>query len=214
LWRRGTVEASDDHIYRDMREIVAPRHTAIVVWDVQNALVNRVFNQDEFLVNLKGFIGSARHFGVPLIYSRITPLPPQYESPFRTYMFMRRLGVDDPGKLPQFMLPGTPEAEIHPEVSPTFGDTVLNKHTASIFVGTHFETMMRNRGVNTILFTGIATEIGIDSSARDSANRGFYTAVVEDCVSSPDKEMHESALKTLRSVCLVVRSADVVKQWP
>jgi len=72
---------------------------------------------------------------------------------------------------------------------------------------------MRNRGVNTILFTGVSTEIGIDPSARDSANRGFYTIVVEDCVSSSDKEMHESAIKILRKVCLVIPSQDIVKEW-
>ena len=201
------------HIYRNLREIVDTQHTALVVWDVQNALVNRIFNQIEFLANLKAFIASARNSGLPLIYSKITPLPPQYESPFRTYMFMKRFGVDDPEKLPVFMRPGMPESEINEQVAPLDNDLVLNKHTASIFIGTHFENMMRNRGVNTILFAGISTEMGIDSSARDSANRGFYTIVIEDCVSSPDKDMHESALRTLKSVCLVLPSGDIIKEW-
>ena len=73
--------------------------------------------------------------------------------------------------------------------------------------------MLRNRGINTILFTGISTEMGIDSSARDSANRGFYTIVIEDCVSSPDKDMHESALRTLKSVCRVMPSIEIIKAW-
>ncbi len=97
--------------------------------------------------------------------------------------------------------------------APSPNDIVINKHTASIFIGTHFEHMMRNSGIKTLLFTGISTEIGIDSSARDAANRGFYTIVVEDCCSSPDKEMHESALKILRRICLVKSSKDIVKEW-
>ena len=128
-------------------------------------------------------------------------------------MFMKRSGVDDPDKLPVFMRPGTPDSEINEQVCPLENDLVLNKHTASIFVGTHFENMMRNSGINTILFTGISTEMVIDSSARDSANRGFYTIVVEDCVSSPDKDLHESALRTLKSVCLVMPSVDIIKAW-
>jgi len=208
------MEASGKHrIYRHLPEIVAPAHTALVVWDVQNALVNRIFNQAEFLANLRAFIASARKSALPLIYSKITPLPPQYESPFRTYMFMKRSGVDDPDKLPVFMRPGTPDSEINEQVCPLENDLVLNKHTASIFIGTHFENMMRNSGINTILFTGISTEMGIDSSARDSANRGFYTIVVEDCVSSPDKDLHESALRTLKSVCLVMPSVNIIKAW-
>ena len=128
-------------------------------------------------------------------------------------MRMKRSGIDDPDKLPQLIRTDSPEAEIHDDVKPKDDDVVINKHTASIFIGTHFEHMMRNRGTNTILFAGISTEWGIDSSARDSSNRGFYTVVVGDCVSSSDKKMHDSALVTLKRVCLVVSSGDIRKEW-
>jgi len=209
-----TMKASGKSmIYRNLQEIVEPEHTALVIWDVQNALVNSVFNKEEFLHNLKLFIESARRNRIPIVYTKITPLPRYYESSWRIYMLMKRYGVDEPEKLPPFMEPGSPDSEIHGEVSPIDNDVIINKHTPSIFIGTHFENMMRNRGINTILFTGIATEIGIDSSARDSANRGFYTIVVEDCVSSTDKEMHESSLRTLKRVCLVELSKDIIKEW-
>jgi len=200
-------------IYKNLQEMVDPEHTALVVWDVQNALVNSIFNKEEFLQNLKLLIESARSKSIPIIYTKITPLPRHYESPWRIFMQMKRYGVSDPEKLPPFMQLGSPESKIHSEVSPIDNDVVLNKHTASIFIGTHFEYIMRNRGINTILFTGISTEFGVDSSARDSANRGFYTIVVEDCVSSVDKVMHESALRTLSRVCLVIPSKDIMKEW-
>jgi len=200
-------------IFTQMKAIVDPTHTALVVWDVQNTLVDMIFNQETFLKNSKALIEKAREFRIPIIYTKITPLPREYESPFRTYMFMKRFGVNDPEKVPQFLVPGTPGAEIHKEVSPQKGDLVLDKHTASIFIGTHFEQMMRVSGVQTILFTGISTEMGIASSARDSSNRGFYTVVVEDCVSSSDREMHESALKLLKRVCIVASSEDLMKAW-
>ena len=200
-------------IHTQLKDIVDPSHTALVVWDVQNLLVERIFNREAFLKDSKSLIDKARKSQIPVIYTKITPLPREYESPFRTYMFMKRFGVDDPEKVPQFLIPGTPEAEIHQEIFPQKGDLVLDKHTASIFIGTHFEQMMRVKGIQTIIFTGITTEIGIASSARDSANRGFYTIVVEDCVSSPDKEMHESALKLLKRVCIVSSSQDLMKVW-
>jgi len=200
-------------IYRELKDIVAPEHTALVVWDVQNALVNMVFNREEFLASLKALISAARAKGVPVVYSKITPLPPQWDSPWRLYMNMRRFNVDDPAKLPAFLQPGTPESEIHADARPQPEDMVLNKHTASMFVGTHFENLMRNHGIDTLLFTGIATEIGVDSSARDAANRGFYTVVVEDCSSSGDKEMHSLSLKTLGRICLVMPSIDIIKAW-
>ncbi len=200
-------------IYRNLQEMVNPEHTVLVVWDVQNALVNRSFNKDDFLKNIKVLIKAARDSNIPLIYTKITPLPINYESPFRLYMQMKRSGITDLDKLPTFMSIGSPEAEIYSEVSPADNDIVLNKHTPSIFIGTHFENMMRNQGVDTIVFTGISTEIGIASSARDSANRGFYTVVAEDCVSTSNKEVHESTLKLLESICVVVPSQEIMKEW-
>ena len=157
----------------NLKEIIDPNHTALLVWDVQNLLINGIFNKKEFLKDLKSLIEIARVKNIPIIYSKITPLPRDYESSFRTYMFMKRFRIKDPEKLPRFLVPGTPEAEIPSEISPLNTDVVIEKNTASIFIGTNFEYLMRNRGIDTILFTGIATEFGVASSARDSCNRGF-----------------------------------------
>jgi len=200
-------------LYLDLREIIDPDHTALVVWDVQNLLVERAFNRETFLENTTTVIDAARKAGVPVIFSKILPLNRDYESPFRTFMMMRRFGIQDPEKLPLFLQPGTPESEIHEAVAPNENEIVLDKHTPSLFIGTHFEAMMRNRGIDTLIFTGITTEIGIASSARDAVNRGFYTIVVEDAVSSASEELHYACLKILKSVCLVESYQTIVGNW-
>ena len=200
-------------MYMNLKEIIDPNHTALLVWDVQNLLVNGIFNKKEFLKDLKSLIEIARVKNIPIIYSKITPLPRDYESSFRTFMFMKRFNIKDPEKLPRFLIPGTPEAEIPSEISPLNTDVVIEKNTASIFIGTNFEYLMRNRGIDTILFTGIATEFGVASSARDSCNRGFYTVVVEDCVSSFNQKMHEMTLDILKTICLVESSQNIIKEW-
>lgn len=196
-----------------MKDIIDPAHTALVVWDVQNLLVARIFNQTEFLNNLKTTINAARKAGVPVIYSKIVPLSRAYEAPSRTLMMMRMFGIEDPARLPLFLQPGTPEAQIHETVAPAQNDIVMDKHTASMFIGTHFESMMRNRGIETLLFTGIATEMGIASSARDAGNRGFYTVVVKDAVSSMDEKMHHGCLKILARIVLVEPSQKIIESW-
>jgi nicotinamidase-related amidase len=200
-------------IYETLQEIVAPKHTALVVWDVQNALVNNIFNKKDFLTNLKAVIRTAREKGVPIIYTKITPLSTDYNSSWSIYMMMKRYHVNDPAKLPEFLKPGSADAQISAEVVPSDNDVVINKHTASVFIGTHVEYMLRNKGIDTIVFTGIATEIGVASSARDASNRGFYPVVVNDCVSSMDKEMHDASLKVLSRLCIVVTSDEVIKEW-
>ena len=204
---------TDSRIMQTLPEIVSPEHTALVVWDVQNGMVKDIFNRDEFLRNTKQLIEEARRHRIPIFYTRITPLPRSLESPFRMFMMMRRLGIDDPEKLPVHLPAGSPQSEIHLEIAPREGDTVMDKNTASIFVGTNFENMLRNSGIKTVLFSGITTEIGIDSSARDAVNRSFYTIVISDCVSSQIEEMHQASLKTLTRVCLILPSGEITRAW-
>lgn len=200
-------------IYTELKEVISPEHTAIVVWDVQNLLVSRIFNKDEFIKNIQIFLEAARENNIPIIYSQITPLPREFESPSRIYGSMKQFGVTDPDKIPQFLLPGSIEAEIHNSVSPHEGDVVLHKNTASIFIGTNFENLMRNSCIESIIFTGISTEYGISSSARDAANRGFFSIVASDCVSSGNEEMHLASLKILKRMCIIKSSADLMEKW-
>ncbi len=186
-------------ILSDFKEIIEPEHTALVVWDVQNLLVSRIFNREEFMKNLTGLIASARKVDVPIFFTKITPLPERFESAVR--LAQRRF----PGGLTQ--------EQMDLSIKPDEDDIVLLKNTANIFIGTNFELMIRNAGIQTIVFTGIATEIGIESSARDSLNRGFYTVVVEDAVSSADKAAHERSLANMRNMLMVRSSSEIAKMW-
>jgi nicotinamidase-related amidase len=189
-------------IYETLSEIVAPEHTCLVVWDVQNGLVGRVFDKDTYVSRLTPFVNAMRE-RVPVVYTLITSLPQHVQSGWGLYSRMRRFKVDDPAKLTGFLAKGTVDAEISTAVTPHEGDVILDKTTANIFVDTPFETMMRNRGIQSIVFTGIATEMGIETSARDAAARGFYPVIVRDGVSSMDREAHERSLQSLERLAIV-----------
>jgi nicotinamidase-related amidase len=197
-------------IYENLTEIVDPRHSCLIVWDVQIGLVDKIFNREKFLGNLKALIEGLRD-RMPVVYTLITPAPKEFQSSWYLYTMMRRFNVKEVGKLPHFMSPGSKEREIPEAVQPEDGDIILDKPTASIFIGTNFEYMMRNRSITTLIFTGIATEFGIESSVRDASNRGFYPVVVSDCVSSMDKDAHERSLKNLEKIVIVRNSAEILK---
>jgi nicotinamidase-related amidase len=198
-------------LYEDLTEIVDPRHSCLIVWDVQNGLVDRIFNKEEFISNLKALKKNLRG-KIPIVYTLITPVPKEFQSSWALYSMMRRFNVKEISNLPNFMAPGSREREIPEALRPEEGDIVLDKPAASIFIGTNFENMMRNRGITTLIFTGIATEIGIESSARDASNRGFYPVVVSDCVSSMDKDAHERSLRNLNKIVIVKSSAEILKK--
>ena len=84
-----------------------------------------------------------------------------------------------------------------------------HKHTASIFIDTGFERMIRNAGIVTIVFTGIATEFGVESRAREALSRGFYSVVVSDIASSPDREAHGRSLENMEKMMTVINSKEI-----
>ncbi len=192
-----------------LSEIVAPEHTCLVVWDAQNGLTGRVFDKDTYVGRLAPFVAAMRQ-RVPIVYTLITPLPLHVQSGWGLYSRMRRFNVDDPAKLPGFLVKGTIDAEIPAAMTPHEGDIVLEKSTSNIFVDTPFETMMRNRGIQTLIFTGVATDVGVETSARDAGARGFYPVVVRDGVSSPDREAHERSLQNLERMAIVAEIKDIL----
>jgi len=181
----------------ELKDFLMVEKGVLVVWDVQEALVNAIFNKEEFLKNLVILINKAREKNMPIFYTKITPLPERFESKTRK-MFFR--GGFNPG-------------DIVPEIKPHQEDIVLNKNTASIFVGTNFENMLRNASIQTIYFTGIATEIGIESSARHAMNLGFLPVIVEDLVSSGDKAAHERSLTNMKKMMVTIPSKELIKTW-
>ena len=190
---------AERHIRIELKDIISQDHSVLVVWDVQNMLVNRIFNKEIFITNLEKVIAGARKAGVPIFFTKITPLPEKFESSMR---FASRRGFSQ-------MSPDMLDLYLKPKE----GDITLNKNTANIFLGTNFEMMIRNAGIESIVFTGISTEVGIESSARDSSNRGFYTVVVEDAVSSPDKEAHERSLLNMARLVNVRKSTEILEIW-
>jgi nicotinamidase-related amidase len=204
------INANGIIVYQELSEIIDPSHTCLIVWDVQNGLVDRIFNKEEFISNLKRLVDILRG-KMPVVYTLITPLPREFQSSWGIFNMMRRFNVKEVDKLPHFMQPGSQEREIPEALKPLKGDITLDKATASIFIGTNFENMMRNRRITTLIFTGIATEAGIESSARDASNRGFYPVVVSDCVSSMDKNAHERSLKNLEKAAIVKSSTEILE---
>jgi nicotinamidase-related amidase len=168
----------DKIVYNTIEEILDPPHTALVVWDVLHAFANIIFNREEFSRNLN----LARKSNIPIFFTSVQILSKRFESSANIYT-VGRLGFDR--LFEQFTM-----EEMDFTIKPKLNEIVINKHTASIFIDTGFERMLRNAGIITVVFTGIATEFGIESCARDAFNRGFYSVVVSDCVSSPDKDGH------------------------
>ena len=195
-------------VYSTVQEIVEPSHTALVVWDVQNLLVDFIFNKEEFMKNINYLIESARKSKITIFYTAIEMLPSKYESSARLYTYTKLFGSQQ-----RSMLPPPEKRDLSLAVNRKEDEILITKHTASIFIGTDFERMIRNAGITTVVFSGIATEIGVESGARDALNRDFYPVIISDAVSSSDKDAHMRALQNMQRFLTVVSTNELVNIW-
>lgn len=195
----------DKVVYNSIEEILDPSHTALVLWDVQRALTKMIFNKEEFSKNLNSLVELARKSNIPIFFTSIQMLSKRFESPAIIYHLAKH-------EFDRLFEQFTTE-DMDFIIKPKQDEIVINKHTASIFIDTGFERMLRNAGIITVVFTGIATEFGVESSARDALNRGFYSVVVSDCVSSPSKDGHERSIENMKNLITIINSKEIENVW-
>jgi nicotinamidase-related amidase len=101
-------------------------------------------------------------------------------------------------------------SQLVPEIGPHPGDIVIVKRQWGAFYGTGLDLQLRRRGVRTLVYGGIATNFGVESTARDAYERGFEQVFVEDAMSGLTTNAHQFAVTTIFPRMGRVRSADDV----
>lgn len=90
------------------------------------------------------------------------------------------------------------------------GDIVVLKHHWGAFTGTDLDLQLRRRGVRTIVLAGIATNFGVESTARSAWELSYDVVIVEDVTTSRTTEMHDFAVTSIfPRIARVVQSEDV-----
>jgi biuret amidohydrolase len=89
---------------------------------------------------------------------------------------------------------GTFEHEVIDALAPAAGELVVDKNTSSAFNSTGFEWLLRNLAVDTLVVVGMATDMCVETTARDAADRGFNVILVEDATATFFEHHHRAAL--------------------
>ena len=107
-------------------------------------------------------------------------------------------------------VPGNREFEIRDEVKPIEGELVLVKKSSGAFNTTNIDQVLRNWGIDTVVFVGIATNVCVYLSAADAGDRGYKTIVVSDATAALPSEMHDVFLKIGSTFYFLVQTTDEV----
>jgi biuret amidohydrolase len=149
--------------------------------------------------NIKRLVAGFRSAGREVIYTRHGPLLPDG----RDLIARRRRRdtrsveqLDRPTLWPR----GSYEHEIIDELKPEAGDLVVDKNASSPFNATGIDQLLRNLGIDTLVLTGTATEMCVESTARDAADRGYNIIVAEDATGTYFQSHHEASLSSIARV--------------
>ena len=109
-------------------------------------------------------------------------------------------------------LGGAPDfAEIVPEMGPKSGDVIVTKHHPCAFNGTDLDIQLRRRGIQTIVLCGIATNIGVEATARIGFEHGYNLVFADDAMAARDAELHTASVsKFFPTIGRVRKSAQII----
>src|ERR671914_2489903 len=150
-------EIGGKQIAATLSELVDPKRSALLLWDMENAIAPNAFNYKDILSNLKMLSGVARQTGVPVFYSVQTAFDLlKEEAGVWVRVRMKRAKANDPNQL--LKEKEDPHGrEIVEELKPQPQDVVFQKRRPDGFVGTDFDLVLRSKGIKTILIGGGCT---------------------------------------------------------
>lgn len=93
---------------------------------------------------------------------------------------------------------GEREHEIVEELTPLPNERVFNKITPSAFTSTPIDIVLRAYGVDTLLFTGVSTNMCVEHTLRDASSYGYGCLLVDDACGADSPEMHEAACTVMQ----------------
>lgn len=134
---------------------------------------------------VKRLIDAFRRAGRPVIFTRHVHHPGDLDSGIMGWWWK--------GKC----LEGSPESEIHPDLTPLPGEKVVFKHRYSAFYNTDLETVLRCLKVEDLVVSGVMTNMCCESTARDAYYRDYRVFVPADGTGTISEEMHLASLLNL-----------------
>lgn len=193
-----------------LEQCLDPGRTALVLWDLQVGLAGAAANHDELAKQVPRLVEGARAAGCRVIWSRHVGLPVDQMSPAMRRIQARAQGTSE---VAQFMPPGSPEGAWVEWATPEPDDRVIEKSHPTFFAGTGLDALLRAWSVDTLVLAGVATDHGIDLTARHGLSLGFTAVVASDATGSFTADAHEGALERLSAMTEVLTVDQLLNVW-
>lgn len=205
--------------FTDLEERVDPKHTVLMVIDVQNDFCHQDGSPGRrgadvpfiqaAVPNMQALIDAAHHCRVPVIYTMATHNC-WTNTPVWKERFDPKMAVEGEGFT--HCQEGSWGWEFY-QVQPTEEDLVIRKPRQSAFYQTHLELTLMVLETKTIVLTGVATGGCVAATAKDASYRVYSTVVVEDGTAQGSRESHQQAIDGLSKYCMITKHDGVIDAW-
>ena len=108
------------------------------------------------------------------------------------------LKIGDPGPMGRILVLGEPGNGIIPELTPHANETVIAKPGKGAFYATSLATTLQRHGITHLIFTGVTTEVCVQSTMREANDRGYECLMLSDCTGATDYGNYLAALKMIK----------------
>jgi ureidoacrylate peracid hydrolase len=207
----GTME-----VLKTLKERCDPRCAALIVVDVQNDFVSPEGSAGKrgddvgaaiaMVPNLMLLIEEGRRVGLTIIYIRTTHSE-WTDTPSWIYRTSQKSGLNTCRE-------GSWGAEFYEGISPLPSERVVIKHRYSAFINTDLNTVLKARGIQSVLVCGVATNVCVETTARDGYMYDYYVTMIDDCSAAYDAKLHMGTLENIRRhFGLVASSSEIIETW-
>ena len=200
-----------------LEEILNPCHTAIVVVDMQNdfcaengyihATQGADMSGNRSLAERIGrLVKAGRTAGCEIVWVKAIYDHDLLPAPMLSKMLER-------GNSAVCCASGSWGADFY-EISPENGEQVVEKRCYSAFHNTQMDDILRRRSIKSLIITGVATNVCVDSTLREAFFHGYYIVMPPDCVGSANMPLHEATIKSVEFIFGdVPESRKVIQMW-
>ncbi len=194
---------------------LAPGRSALVVIDMQRdfiepggfgaSLGNDVTRLEAAIAPIATLLDAWRRRGWPVLHTRECHRPDLSDCPpAKRERGDPSLRIGDPGTMGRLLIAGEPGADIIPALAPQGDEWVIDKPGKGMFWATDLHERLQAAGITHLLFTGVTTEVCVQTSMREANDRGYECLIVEDATESYFPEFKAAALEMITAQGAIV----------